>query len=70
MKVLVKSHLRPLLRASESSKSRAHIQRDMKPLLKTIEPGVIDPSFVITNRVALKDALDAYKTFIKVALQP
>jgi len=42
----------------------------MKPLLKTIEPGVIDPSFVITNRVALKDALDAYKTFIKVALQP
>ena len=35
----------------------------MKPLLAKIETGEIDPSFVITHRVKLTDAPDAYKKF-------
>ncbi len=56
---------------------QTHMQRYMKPLLQKIEAGEIDPSFVITHQVALKDAPDAYKKFrdkkdgcIKVVLKP
>jgi threonine dehydrogenase-like Zn-dependent dehydrogenase len=56
---------------------QTHMQRYMKPLLAKIEAGEIDPSFVITHRLKLADAPDAYKTFrdkqdgcIKVVLQP
>jgi len=56
---------------------QTHMQRYMKPLLEKIESGEIDPSFVITHRVALADAPEAYKTFrdkkdgcIKVVLTP
>lgn len=56
---------------------QTHMQRYMKPLLQKIEAGEIDPTFVITHRVALADAPAAYKTFrdkqegcIKVVLKP
>jgi threonine dehydrogenase-like Zn-dependent dehydrogenase len=56
---------------------QTHMQRYLKPLLQKIEAGEIDPSFVITHRVALADAPQAYKTFrdkaegcIKVVLKP
>lgn len=56
---------------------QTHVQRYLKPLLKLIEDGVIDPSFVITHRVPLADAPEAYKMFrdkkdrcIKVVLRP
>jgi threonine dehydrogenase-like Zn-dependent dehydrogenase len=56
---------------------QTHMQRYMKPLLKKIEDGVIDPSFVITHRIPLQEAPQAYKTFrdkkdgcIKVVLKP
>jgi threonine dehydrogenase-like Zn-dependent dehydrogenase len=56
---------------------QTHMQRYMKPLLKKIEAGEIDPSFVITHRIRLADAPEAYKTFrdkkdgcIKVVLKP
>jgi threonine dehydrogenase-like Zn-dependent dehydrogenase len=56
---------------------QTHMQRYMKPLLEKIETGKIDPSFVITHRVKLADAPDAYKTFrdkkdkcIKVVVTP
>jgi threonine dehydrogenase-like Zn-dependent dehydrogenase len=56
---------------------QTHMQRYMKPLLKKIEAGEIDPSFVITHRVRLADAPNAYKKFrdkedgcIKVVLKP
>jgi threonine dehydrogenase-like Zn-dependent dehydrogenase len=56
---------------------QTHMQRYMKPLLEKIETGQIDPSFVITHRVKLADAPEAYKTFrdkkdgcIKVVLTP
>jgi threonine dehydrogenase-like Zn-dependent dehydrogenase len=56
---------------------QTHMQRYMKPLLAKIEQGLIDPSFVITHRVKLEDAPEAYKTFrdkkdgcIKVVIKP
>ncbi len=49
----------------------------MKSRGRKIEAGEIDPSFIITHRVKLDDAPEAYKTFrdkedgcIKVVLQP
>src|SRR5437763_9596915 len=42
---------------------QTHMQRYMKPLLRKIEEGAIDPSFVITHRVKLDDAPKAYSTF-------
>jgi threonine dehydrogenase-like Zn-dependent dehydrogenase len=56
---------------------QTHMQRYMKPLLEKVENREIDPSFVITHRVPLRDAPQAYKTFrdkedgcIKVVLSP
>lgn len=56
---------------------QTHMQHYMRPLLKKIEAGEIDPSFVITHRVKLEDAPEAYKTFrdkkdgcVKVVLKP
>lgn len=56
---------------------QTHMQRYMRPLLDKIEKRQIDPSFVITHRVKLKDAPEAYAKFrdkkdgcIKVVLTP
>lgn len=56
---------------------QTHVHRYGKPLLEKIESGAIDPSFVITHRLPLEQAPDAYKTFrdkqdgcIKVVLKP
>ncbi len=56
---------------------QTHVHRYLKPLLERIEKGEIDPSFVITHRLKLADAPEAYKTFrdkkdncIKVVLKP
>ena len=56
---------------------QTHVQRYLEPLLKKIEDGEIDPSFVITHRLKLDEAPEAYKTFrdkedncIKVVLTP
>jgi threonine dehydrogenase-like Zn-dependent dehydrogenase len=53
------------------------MQRYLKPLLGRIEAGQIDPSFVVTHRVELAKAPEAYKKFrdkedgcIKVVLKP
>jgi threonine dehydrogenase-like Zn-dependent dehydrogenase len=37
----------------------------MKPLLERIERDEIDPSFVITHRMALDDAPKGYEIFLK-----
>jgi threonine dehydrogenase-like Zn-dependent dehydrogenase len=42
---------------------QCHVQRYMKPLLARIEQGEIDPSFVITHRLALEDAPRGYEIF-------
>lgn len=56
---------------------QTHMQKYMPPLLKLIEEGKIDPSFVVTHRVPLSEAADAYPMFvekrdncIKVVLDP
>ncbi|HEY0984144.1 MULTISPECIES: zinc-dependent alcohol dehydrogenase [unclassified Schlesneria] len=56
---------------------QTHMQRYMKPLFEKIAAGLIDPSRIITHRVSLADAPEAYKTFrdkkdgcIKVVLKP
>jgi threonine dehydrogenase-like Zn-dependent dehydrogenase len=56
---------------------QTHVHRYLGPLLERIERGEIDPSFVVTHRVPLARAPEAYRTFldkadgcIKVVLQP
>jgi threonine dehydrogenase-like Zn-dependent dehydrogenase len=56
---------------------QTHVHRYLAPLLKRIETGEIDPSFVITHRLPLEQAPAAYQTFcnkqdecIKVVLKP
>jgi threonine dehydrogenase-like Zn-dependent dehydrogenase len=53
------------------------VQAYTKPLLKLIEDGKIDPSFVVTHPASLEDAPAMYKKFrdkedgvIKVMLRP
>ena len=56
---------------------QTHVQKYLQPLLRRIEAGEIDPSFLITHRVGLEDGPDAYKMFrdkedgcIKVVIHP
>ena len=56
---------------------QTHVQRYMRPLLERIEKGEIDPSFVVTHRMRLDEAPQAYDMFlnkenecIKVVLKP
>jgi threonine dehydrogenase-like Zn-dependent dehydrogenase len=56
---------------------QTHVNRWTGDLLRRIEDGQIDPSFVITHRVGLEDAPGMYKTFrdkedgcIKVVVKP
>ncbi len=56
---------------------QTHVQRYMPPLLHRIDRGEIDPSFVITHRIRLDEAPNAYKVFrdkkdacIKVVMKP
>jgi threonine dehydrogenase-like Zn-dependent dehydrogenase len=42
---------------------QTHVHRYLKPLLVRVEKGEIDPSFVISHRLKLDDAPQAYKTF-------
>ena len=56
---------------------QTHVHRYMRPLLERIERGQIDPTFIITHRMRLQDAPDAYEMFVnkeddslKVILKP
>jgi threonine dehydrogenase-like Zn-dependent dehydrogenase len=56
---------------------QTHVNRWTDDLLRRIEEGEIDPSFVITHRVTLEEGPAMYKTFrdkddgcIKVVLRP
>jgi threonine dehydrogenase-like Zn-dependent dehydrogenase len=56
---------------------QTHMMRYMRPLLERVQNGDIDPSRLITHRLALDDAPWGYKTFrdkedncIKVVLKP
>jgi len=56
---------------------QTHVQKYLQPLLERIEKGEIDPSFIITHRIAIDDAPGAYKMFrdkendcVKVVMRP
>ena len=56
---------------------QCHVQRYLKPLYEHIRNGDIDPSFVVTHRLPLGEAPNAYETFkhkedecVKVVLKP
>jgi len=42
---------------------QTNVHKYLRPLLKLIEDGKIDPSFVITHRLSLTDASNGYATF-------
>ncbi|MFC3502326.1 zinc-dependent alcohol dehydrogenase [Micromonospora krabiensis] len=44
---------------------QCHVQRYTRPLLERIQRGEIDPSFIISHRMPLKDAAKGYKIFQK-----
>jgi threonine dehydrogenase-like Zn-dependent dehydrogenase len=43
---------------------QCHVHRYMKPLLKLIEQGKIDPTFIITHRLRLDEAPKGYEMFL------
>jgi threonine dehydrogenase-like Zn-dependent dehydrogenase len=56
---------------------QTHVHRYLQPLLRHIMNGAIDPSFVVTHRIGLEQAPEAYETFlhkeeecIKVVMRP
>lgn len=56
---------------------QCHVHRYLKPLLRRIEEGEIDPSFVITHKIPLSEAPAGYELFkhkhddcLKVVLKP
>jgi threonine dehydrogenase-like Zn-dependent dehydrogenase len=56
---------------------QTHVQRYLKPLLDRVQKGEIDPSVIITHRMPLEEAPEAYKMFrdkqdacVKVVLRP
>jgi threonine dehydrogenase-like Zn-dependent dehydrogenase len=56
---------------------QTHMMNYMKPLLDRVQKGEIDPSFVITHRLPLEEAPNAYEIFkhkrdncIKVVMKP
>ena len=64
-------------RSIKIKSGQTHVQHYMKPLLDRIRNGEIDPSFVITHRLSLDEAPEAFEMFndkenecIKVVLKP
>ncbi len=56
---------------------QTHMHKYLQPLLKRIEGGEIDPSFLITHRIGIDEAPEMYKTFrdkqdgcVKVVIDP
>jgi threonine dehydrogenase-like Zn-dependent dehydrogenase len=42
---------------------QTHVHKYLDPLMKHIQNGDIDPSFIITHRVSIDEAPQAYETF-------
>jgi len=56
---------------------QTNVHTYLRPLLKLIEEGRIDPSFLITHRLSLNEAADGYRTFkndkngcMKIVMKP
>jgi threonine dehydrogenase-like Zn-dependent dehydrogenase len=76
MRIAQVSEVMPL-ELAPSAQRRLKCHRKRSALLKMIEAGTINPAFVITHRLPLQDAPEAYRTFrdknvgcIKVVLKP
>ncbi|MFC0505935.1 zinc-dependent alcohol dehydrogenase [Micromonospora costi] len=52
-------------RALTMRTGQCHVQRYTRPLLERIQRGEIDPSFIVSHRMPLKDAPKGYKIFQK-----
>jgi len=52
-------------RALTIKSGQTHVQRYLRPLLERIEKGEIDPSFIVTHRLRLDQAAEAYEMFLK-----
>jgi threonine dehydrogenase-like Zn-dependent dehydrogenase len=64
-------------RALTIRSGQTHVHRYMRPLLERIEKGELDPSFIVTHRLSLDEAPEAYRVFrekrdecVKVVLKP
>jgi threonine dehydrogenase-like Zn-dependent dehydrogenase len=64
-------------RALTIKSGQTHVQRYLKPLLALIEQGRIDPSFVVSHRLPLDEAPEAFRMFrdkqnecTKIVLKP
>lgn len=64
-------------RALTIKTGQTHVHRYLRPLLDRIQKGEIDPTFIITHRLRLDDAPEAFETFknkqdecIKVVMRP
>jgi threonine dehydrogenase-like Zn-dependent dehydrogenase len=44
--------------------AQCHVHRYLRPLLERIERGEIDPSFIVTHRLPLKDAAKGFRMFL------
>jgi threonine dehydrogenase-like Zn-dependent dehydrogenase len=56
---------------------QTHVHKYMRPLLERIRRGDIDPSFVVSHKLSLDEAPDAYRMFreksddcLKVVMKP
>jgi threonine dehydrogenase-like Zn-dependent dehydrogenase len=66
-----------LNRAITLKTGQTHVQRYMGLLLKRVQDGDIDPSFVVTHRLPLEQAPEGYRMFrdkqdrcVKIVLKP
>ncbi|MBV8809619.1 MAG: glutathione-dependent formaldehyde dehydrogenase [Acidobacteriaceae bacterium] len=64
-------------RALTIKTGQTHVHRYLRPLLERIQNGQIDPTFIITHRLRLEDAPEAFETFknkqdecVKVVMRP
>jgi threonine dehydrogenase-like Zn-dependent dehydrogenase len=64
-------------RALTIKTGQTHVHRYLRPLLDRIQKGEIDPTFIITHRLRLEDAPEAFEVFknkqdecIKVVMRP
>ena len=73
-----KIHFRPILdRWLQIRTGQTHVHKYLRPLLERIQNGEIDPSFVVSHRMSLDEAPEAYQMFLdkpdeclKIVLKP
>jgi len=56
---------------------QTHVQKDLEPLMRKIEEGLIDPGFLTAHKIRLEDGPDMDKSFqekkdgcVKIVINP